>query len=197
MKIIDYDPVLQRYTAYKASTFRDIRSLAKTYCQAASISQFNRVSQANTEGSQCTLGDDDIVLNFVENRVVGDLAQMLPPGATDREVLDEVKLGGVSLAELIHWASDAQWARVIDGRGRLRARHIFARISEAAENAMDCYHIRLINDEGNLLQGFITHHHASQHIEDALAVAAGRTITVWSGYEKANVLNHIVVSLPE
>lgn len=197
MNIINYDQVLERYVAYKASNYKDIRSLAKSYCQAICINQFNRVSQANTENSQCTLGLNDIVLNFVENKVVGCLANMLPPDATDREVVDEVKLGGVSLAELIHWASDEQWARVIDNCGRIRARHIFACISLADKNNMDCYHIRMINDDGNLLQGFITSHHASQHIEEALAKVSGCTITIWYGYEKAYVLNHIVVCLVE
>ena len=107
------DLVLERYAAYKASNFKDIRGLAKSYCQAAGIDNFDQVTQANTTGCQCVLRTNDGVVNFVENVLVGELANMLPPGATDREVVDEIKVGGISLAELIHWASNAQWARVI------------------------------------------------------------------------------------
>lgn len=185
MNIIDYDQVLERYAAYKESDFKDIRALSKSYCQSEGINGFDQVTQANTAGCQCVLHNNDIVLNVVEYKRIGGLAQMLPPDATDREVVDEVKLGGISLAELIHWASDAQWARVIDGRGRTRARDIFTRISEVVVNKMDYYYIHLIVNDGPLLRGFVTERDACQHIEDALASAAGHTIDVWYAYEKA------------
>jgi hypothetical protein len=110
---MNYDLVLQRYAAYKASNFKDIRGLAKSFCQAADIDNFDQVTQANTNGCQCVLRNNDVVVNVVENVLVGELANMLPPGATDREVVDEVEVGGISLAELINWASNDQWIRVI------------------------------------------------------------------------------------
>jgi hypothetical protein len=186
---IDYDRVLLRYAEYKASPYKNLRSLS----QGTKNRLFDRVSQANTEGSQCALCDGDIVINYVENKVVGGLAQMLPVGATDREVLDEVYLGNVSLATLIHCASDAQWARVLDGRGNERARRIFRQLDEHAKNKIDCYHIRLVAD-GQLLQGFITKHKASPHIEAYLAQAQA-PLTVYYGYQKAEVLNSCLAHL--
>lgn len=190
---IDY--ALLRYAEYKTSPYKNLLSLSKTYNRVMDVKNrlFDRVSQANTEGSQCALCDGDVVLNYVENKVVGGLAQMLPPGATDLEVLIEVSLGNVPLVYLIQWASDAQWARVLDGRGNERARCIFEQLNNAAKNKMDCYHIRLVADE-RLLQGFITKNKASHHIEAYLARAFGPQ-TVWFGYEKAEALDSCLVHL--
>ena len=155
---IDYVKVLNRFAAYKASDFKDMHSLSRAYINKDA----DRVTQANTPGCQCVLRHGDRVLNFVENIVIGDLAGMLPPGATDREIVDEVFLGGTSLATLIHWASDDQWIRVINWRGRLLAQSIYLAIG----GRQDCYHIRLIDERtGNLLHGFITKNRASVNIE--------------------------------
>lgn len=192
---IDYDRVLSRYAEYKASNYKNIRSLSREYNNSLQVKNrlFDRVSQANTEGSQCALCEGDVIINYVENKAVGGLAQMLPPDATDREVIDQIYLGGISIAELIHWASNAQWARVLDGCGSKRARSIYAQLNEGAKNKMDYYHIRLIADE-RLLQGFITKNKVSPHIEEYLAQAHGPLI-VYYGYEKAEALDSCLIHL--
>lgn len=181
---MDYNKILSRYAAYKASTFRDMLSLSRAYTNKG----FERISQANTDGCQCVLRSGDQVLNFVENVVVGDLAAMLPPGATDREIVDEIFLGGTSIATLLNWASDDQWSRVIHGQGRARAQRLYTLIG----SAMDCYHIRLIDSNGQLLQGFLTKNRASDHIEDFLENCAD-PLTVWYGYEKAPMMSHVIL----
>ena len=71
-------------------------------------------------------------------------------------------------------------------------------INEVEKNKMDCYHICIVNaDTGNLLQGFITKHKASPHIEAYLSQASGGYLTVWYGYQKAEELNSCQVLLPE
>lgn len=193
---MDYDKILSRYATYKQSTFRDLRSLSKTFGQGgAAARQHDRVSQANTEGSQCVLEDGDTVYNFVEKKSVGGLADMLPAGASDREVVDEVMLGGVTLAELINWASDAQWIRVIRGLGRRRAQQIYGAIRNEAAIQTDCYHVRLVDSRsGALVQGLVTNRRASEHIEDLLAEMTDNLI-VWYGYEKDEVMQFVNVYL--
>ena len=181
---IDYDKVLGRFAAYKASDFKDLLSLSRQYTNKGA----DRITQARTPGCQCTLAFRDVVVNFVEKKVVGDLAAMLPAGATDREIVDEIFLGGTSLATLIHRASDEQWSRVINGRGRRLAQRIF----QAIGGLQDSYHIRLIDvHTGCLLQGFITNNRASDNIEDYLCNAPDATLTVWYGYEKATEMKFI------
>ncbi len=172
---MDYDKILQRYAAYKASTFRDLLSLSRAYTNKG----FERITQANTEGCQCVLRPGDKVLNFMENVEVGDLAAMLPHGATDREIVDEIFLGGTLIATLLNWASDEQWSRVINGRGRRLAQRLYVLIG----GPMDCYHIRLVNGFGNLLHGFITKNRASDNIESFLENRI-EPVTVWYGYER-------------
>ncbi len=185
---MDYDKILNRYNAYKASTFRDLLSLSRAYTNKG----FERITQANTEGCQCVLRPGDQVLNFVENVVVGDLSAMLPAGATDREIVDQIFLGGTSIATLINWASDEQWSRVINGQGRARAQQLYTLIDGAIDGAMDCYHIRLIDNHGSLLQGFLTKNRASDHIETFLENCA-EPLTVWYGYEKATMMSHVIL----
>lgn len=185
---IDYNKVLQRFAAYKASDFKDLLGLSNQFTNKGPA----RVTQANTNGCQCVLGRHDIIMNFVENKVVGDLTAMLPAGASDREIVDEVFLGGTSLASLIHWASDDQWIRVINGRGRQLAQRLY----RAFQGSMDSYHVRLIDGRtGNLLQGFITKNRGSAHIEAYLQNAPDTTLTVWYGYEKAGEMKFINVPL--
>jgi hypothetical protein len=186
---MDYNKILSRYANYKASTFRDLLSLSRAYTNKG----FDRITQANTEGCQCSLRPGDQVLNFVENIEVGGLAAMLPPGATDREIVDEIFLGGTSIATLINWASDEQWSRVINGRGRHLAQRLYGLIGGAIDGAMDCYHIRLINNHGSLLQGFLTKNRASDHIEAFLENCA-EPLTVWYGYEKAASMSYIILT---
>jgi hypothetical protein len=185
---MDYDKILSRYAAYKTSTFRDMLSLSRAYTNKG----FERITQANTDGCQCYLRPGDQVLNFVENVVVGDLSAMLPPGATDRDVVDEIFLGGNSIATLLNWASDEQWSRVINGLGRARAQRLYQLIGSAVDGAMDCYHIRLINGSGQLLQGFLTKNRASDHIEAFLENCV-EPLTVWYGYEKAQAMSHVIL----
>ena len=181
---MDYDKILQRYAAYKASTFRDLLSLSRAYTNKG----FERITQANTEGCQCVLRSGDKVLNFVENVEVGDLAAMLPAGASDREIVDELFLGYTSIATLLNWASDERWSRVIKGSGRHSAQELYQLIG----SAMDCYHIRLINGSGQLLQGFLTKNRASDHIEAFLANRI-EPVTVWYGYEQASEMQPITL----
>lgn len=100
---MDYDKILARFAAYQASDNKGIHLLVNNA----------RVTQMYTKGCQCRLGPGDIVVNFIENKVVGGLAAMLPPCATNREILDQVFLGDVSLASIIHQASDDEWNTVI------------------------------------------------------------------------------------
>ena len=102
--MIDYVKVEQRWAQYVASNKKDFLSLVND----------NHITQANTEGCQCRLVEGGFVYNFVENVfVAGGLAGMLPPGSSWRTIVDEVYLGGETLAALIHRTSDEQWAIVI------------------------------------------------------------------------------------
>jgi hypothetical protein len=183
---MDYDKILSRYAAYKASTFKDLLSLSRAYTNKG----YERITQANTEGCQCVLRPGDQVLNFVENVEVGDLAAMLPPGATDRDLVDEIFLGGNSIATLLNWASDEQWSRVINGRGRRAAQQLYQLIG----GAMECYHIRLINSSGQLLQGFLTKNRGSDHIEAFLENRNEDGLMVWYGYERATTMNYVILT---
>ena len=103
MSIIDYDIVERRWAAYMATNKKNLRSLIAD----------DNITQANTDGCQCQLINGDQVYNFVERRFVdGGLAGMLPPGASWREIVDEVFVGGESLAAIIHRASDNEWSLV-------------------------------------------------------------------------------------
>ncbi len=105
MGFIDYNLIERRWAEYTAAQNKNLRSLSP---------DDDRITQANTDGCQCRLTNGDFVYNFVEDCfVAGGLAGMLPPGAGWRTIVDEVFLGGKSLATLISQATDNQWISVI------------------------------------------------------------------------------------
>lgn len=104
MGVIDYNKIERRWAEYMASPNKNLRSLSP---------EDDAITQANTDGCQCRLTNGDFVYNFVEDCfVVGGLAGMLPPGADWRTIVDEVFLGGASLAALISSATDNEWSVV-------------------------------------------------------------------------------------
>jgi hypothetical protein len=105
MGIIDYNKIERRWVEYVAANSKNLRSLS---------SDDDAITQANTDGCQCRLTNGDFVYNFVEDCfVAGGLAGMLPPGADWKAIVDEVFLGGKSLATLIGQATDNEWSQVI------------------------------------------------------------------------------------
>ncbi len=101
---MDYDTILTRFNVIRNAPHKLLALVADV-----------TITQANTSSSQCFLRPDGNVFNHVEGVViVGGFAGLLPAGATDREIVDEVSVGGQTLAQILDAVTINQWNNVIN-----------------------------------------------------------------------------------
>lgn len=115
MSDIDYIKVLLRWNQYKAAQRPNLRELPCTLAERLGwpVTDFTAVTQANTSQCQCRLLDGDVLYNFVAKaNIPNGLVGLFPGGYSDREIVDEAFLGGISVATLLQVATDAEWAAV-------------------------------------------------------------------------------------
>ena len=101
---MDYNKILTRFRAIRSAPHKLLALVDDV-----------TITQANTSSSQCILRPDGNVFNHVEGVVIkAGFAGLLPPGATDREIVDEVSVGGQTLAQILDAATTEQWNNVMN-----------------------------------------------------------------------------------
>lgn len=113
--MIDYVKVLSRWNQYRAAQRPNLRELPRILAERLgwAATDFTAVTQANTGECQCQLLEGDVLYNFVaKTPITNGLIGLFPGGYTDREIIDETFLGGISIATLLQVATDAEWAGV-------------------------------------------------------------------------------------
>ncbi len=166
---INYNKVLQRFAQYLETEKTDLMSLVREISYTIRKPVSDRVSQANTEGSQCRLDNGDKVYNFVTGVYIErGLAGLHPHGAHLDEIVDEIFIGDIPLAVLLELATDAQWDRVV----RRPLNHRINAIRQAVPNRqVPCLRIMLEIDGNRFIHGLVRTWTADRHIEDALRLA--------------------------
>ena len=114
---IDYVKVLSRWNQYKTATWPNLRELPYKIAERLGwpAADFTVVTQANTGECQCRLLEGDILYNFVARVTIPNgFIGLFPGGYSDREIIDEAFLGGISVATLLQVATDTEWETVIN-----------------------------------------------------------------------------------
>lgn len=114
----NYVKILSRWNQYKVSQRANLRELPQKIAQRLgwAVADFTAVTQANTSQCQCRLLEDDVLYNFIAGVTIPNgLIGLFPGGYSDKEIVDEAFLGGISVATLLQLATEDEWAAVIQG----------------------------------------------------------------------------------
>ena len=115
--MIDYVTVLSRWNQYKAAARPNLRELPQKVSQRLGwpVADFGAVTQANTDQCQCRLLEGDVLYNFVAKVIIPNgLIGLFPGNYSDKEIVDEAFLGGISVATRLQLATESEWAAAIN-----------------------------------------------------------------------------------